>query len=148
MTPIEEAEVHRLVNANNMLQHQLIEIMKNNGRLAEENKMFRDFIIKIGGNIKETTVKEPDFKASFSDSPESVAYRTFQHYDIDRFRFVLNNPSKTILEMWQKLMENGVLDTYDREHNKVFMHVDISKLNESDYFYLAQEAMRLSRKKR
>ena len=148
MTPIEEAEFHRLANANNMLQHQLIEIMKNNGRLAEENKMFREFITKIGGKIKEETIKEPDFKEGFSDSPEHIAYRTFQHYDIDRFRFVLDNPSGTIIEMWEKLMENGVLDTYDREHNKVFMRADISKLDESDYFYLAYEAARLSRKKR
>ena len=148
MTPIEEAELHRLANVNNMLQNQLIEIMKNNGRLAEENKLFRDFITKIGGKIKEETIKEPDFKKGFSDSPEHIAYRTFQHYDIDRFRFVLDNPSKSTIEMWEKLMENGVLDTYDREHNKIFMRADISKLDECDYFYLAQEAVRLSRKNR
>ena len=131
-----------------MLQHQLIEIMKNNGRLAEENKMFREFISNIGGKIKEETIKEPDFKEGFSDSPEHIAYRTYQHYDIDRFRFIIDNPSKTIIEMWEKLMENGVLDTYDREHNKMFMKLDLSKLDESDYFYLAYEAARLSRKKR
>ncbi len=148
MTPIEEAELHRLANANNMLQHQLIEIMKNNGRLAEENRMFREFISKIGGKIKEETIKEPDFKVGFSDSPEHIAYRTYQHYDIDRFRFVIDNPSKTIIKMWEKLMENGVLDTYDREHNKIFMRADISKLDEGDYFYIAQEAAKLSRKKR
>ena len=148
MTPIEEAEFHRLANANTMLQHQLIEIMRNNGKLVEENKMFRDFITKIGGKIKETTVKEPDFEVGFSDSPEHTAYRTYQHYDIDRFRFILDNPSKSIIEMWEKLMENGVLDTYDREHNKIFMRADISKLDECDYFYLAQEAARLSRNKK
>ena len=122
--------------------------MKNNSRLAEENRMFREFITKIGGKIKEETIKEPDLKEGFSDSPEHIAYRTFQHYDIDSFRFILDNPSKAIIEMWEKLMENGVLDTYDREHNKIFMHADISKLDECDYFYLAQEAMRLSRKKK
>ena len=56
-----------------------------------------------------------------------------KHYEIDRFRFILDNPSKSIIEMWEKLMENGVLDTYDREHNRAFMRLDLSKLNNMEY---------------
>ena len=150
MTPIEEAEefYQKENNKIKMLETQLIEVMKNNTRLAEENRMFRDFINKIGVKIQESVEHVPDFKHHWSENPDQLSYRTFRHYDIDRFRFILDNPSKSIIEMWKKLMENGILDTYDREHNKIFMHVDMSKLDECDYFYLAQEATRLSRKKR
>jgi hypothetical protein len=47
--------------------------------------------------------------------------------------------------MWEKLMENGVLDTYDREHNRAFMKLDLSKLNDRDYFYIASEITGLTR---
>jgi hypothetical protein len=147
MTPIEEAEEF-YQNENNkikMLETQLIEVMKNNTRLAEENRMFRDFISKIGGKIQESGEHVPDFKHHWSENPDQRSYRTFRHYDIDRFRFILDNPSKSIIEMWEKLIENGVLDTYDREHNKAFMKLDLSKLNDSDYFYIASEISRLTR---
>ena len=148
LSPIEEAEEF-YQNENNkikMLETQLIEVMKNNTRLAEENRMYRDFINKIGGKIQENVEHVPDFKHHWSENPDQRSYRTFQHYDIDRFRFILDNPSKSIIEMWEKLMENGVLDTYDREHNRAFMKLDLSKLNDGDYFYIASEITRLTRR--
>ena len=148
LSPIEEAEEF-YQNENNkikMLETQLIEVMKNNSRLAEENRMFRDFINKMGGKIQESVEHVPDFKHHWTENPDQRSYRTFKHYDIDRFRFVLDNPSNTIIEMWEKLMKNGVLDTYDRETNKVFNKLDLSKLNDSDYFYIAMEIRRLLNK--
>jgi hypothetical protein len=148
VSPIEEAEefYQRENNKIKMLETQLIEVMKNNVRLAEENRMYRDFISKVGGKIQESVEHVPDFKHHWSENPDQRSYRTFRHYDIDRFRFILDNPSKSIIEMWEKLMENGVLDTYDREHNKAFMKLDLSKVNDSDYFYIAAEISRLIRK--
>ena len=133
-------------NKIKMLETQLIEVMKNNTRLTEENRMYRDFISKIGGKIQESVEHTPDFTHQWSENPDQSSYRTFKHYDIDRFRFILDNPSKSIIEMWEKLMKNGVLDTYDREHNKAFMRLDLSNLNDSDYFYIAAEISRLVRK--
>ena len=148
LSPIEEAEefYQHENNKIKMLETQLIEVMKNNLKLAEENRMFREFINKIGGKIQESVEHAPDFKQHWSENPDQRSYRTFRHYDIDRFRFILDNPSKSIIEMWEKLMENGVLDTYDREHNRVFMDLDLSKLNDSDYFYIASEISRLIRR--
>ena len=148
LSPIEEAEEF-YQNENNkikMLETQLIEVMKNNTRLAEENRIFREFISKIGGKIQESVEHIPDFKHHWSENPDQRSYRTFKHYDIDRFRFTLDNPSKSIIEIWEKLMENGVLDTYDREHNRAFMNLDLSKLNNLDYFYITSEITRLIRK--
>ena len=143
LSPIEESAIHILENKNKMLETQLIEIMKNNTRLAEENRMYRDFIRKIGGKISETAETVPDFTHHWSENPDQRSYRTFKHYDIERFQFILDNPSKSIIETWEKLIENGILDTYDREHNKVFNNLDLSKLSDSDYFYIAMEIRRL-----
>lgn len=147
-SPIEEAEkfYQHENNKIKMLETQLIEIMKNNSRLAEENKMFREFINKIGGRISETAETVPDFTHHWSENPDQCSYRTFKHYDIERFQFILDNPSKSIIETWEKLMENGILDTYDRETNKVFNKLDLSNLNDSDYFYIAIEIRRLLNK--
>ena len=147
-SPIEEAEefYQHENNKIKLLETQLIEVMKNNSKLAEENRMYRDFITKIGGKIRESVEDVPDFKHHWSENPDQRSYRTFRHYDIDRFRFILDNPSKSIIEMWEKLMENGVLDTYDREHNRAFMKLDLSKLNDGDYFYIASEISGLIRR--
>ena len=149
VSPIEEAEefYQHENNKIKMLETQLIEVMKNNSRLAEENRMFREFINKIGGNIQENVEHVPDFKHHWSENPDQRSYRTFRHYDIDRFRFILDNPSKSIIEMWEKLIENGVLDTLDREHNRAFMKLDLSKLDDSDYFYIAAEISRLTKRR-
>ena len=148
ISPIEEAEefYQHENNKIKILETQLIEVMKNNTRLAEENRIFREFINKIGGKIQENVEHVPDFSHHWSEKPDQRSYRTFKHYDIDRFRFILDNPSKSIIEMWEKLMENGVLDTYDREHNKAFMKLDLSKLNDMDYFYIVSEISRLIRR--
>ena len=149
MTTFESNEIKRLQEENHSLETQLLNIIQNNAKLAGENKMFRDFIERLGVKIKETTKEEISFdRKPWSKTAESIATRTYQHYDIERFQFILDNPSKSIIETWEELMRNGILDTYDRETNKVFNKLDLSKLDESDYFYLAQEAMRLSRKKR
>ena len=148
ISPLEEAEefYQHENNKIKMLETQLIEVMKNNSKLAEENRMFREFINKIGGKIQESVEHVPDFTYQWSENPDQSSYRTFKHYEIDRFRFILDNPSKSIIEMWEKLMENGVLDTYDREHNRAFMNLDLSKLNDRDYFYIASEIVRLIRR--
>ena len=147
-SPIEEAEefYQHENNKIKMLETQLIEVMKNNSRLAEENRMFREFINKIGGMIQESIEHVPDFTQHWSENPDQRSYRTFRHYDIERFQFILDNPSKSIIETWQTLMEKGILDTYDRETNKVFNNLDLSKLNDSDYFYIAMEIRRLCNK--
>lgn len=144
-SPIEKSEefYQHENNKIKMLETQLAEVMKNNSRLTEENRMFREFINKIGGKIQESVEHVPDFKHHWSENPDQHSYRTFRNYEIDRFRFILDNPSKSTIEMWEKLMENGILDTYDREHNRAFMKLDLSKLNDKDYFYIASEISRL-----
>ena len=148
VSPIEEAEefYQHENNKIKMLEIQLIEVMKNNSRLAEENRMFREFISKIGSKIKESVEHVPDFNHQWSENPDQISYRTFKYYDIDRFRFVLDNPSKSIIDIWENLMENAVLDIYVRELNRAFMKLDLSKLYDAVYFYIASEISRLSRR--
>ena len=149
MTKFESNEIKRLQEENHALETQLFNIITNNTKLAAENTMLRDFIAGIEAKIKETTKEEISFdRKPWSKTAESFATRTYQHYTIDRFQFIVENPSPTIVATWEDLMKNGVLDIYDREHNRIFMKADLSKLDEGDYFYLAQEAMRLSRKRR
>ena len=106
--------------------------------------MLRDFIAGIGAKIKETVREEISFdRKLWAKTSDTFATRTYQHYTIDRFQFIVENPSSTIVATWEDLMKNGILDNFDRETNKAFFKLDLSKLNESDYFYLACEARRL-----
>lgn len=144
MTEFESNEIKRLQEENHMLETQLLNIITNNTKLTAENTMLREFIVGIGAKIKETVREEISFdRKPWSKTAESFATRTYQHYTIDRFQFIVENPSPTIVATWEDLMKNGVLDTLDRETNKAFFKLDLSKLNESDYFYLACEARRL-----
>ena len=138
-----------LKEQNDSLEAQLINVLKNNLQLKEENRMLREFIEKIGAKIEETTHKQIDFSdPDWKTNPLARKYKTFQRYEIDRFQFILEDPSETIIDTWKTLMVNGVLDTYDREANKVFNKLDLSKLNDGDYFYIASEISRLIHDKR
>ena len=136
-----------LKEQNDSFESQLINVLKNNHQLKEENRMLRDFIEKIGAKIEETTHREIDFSdPDWKTNPLARKYKTFQRYAIDRFEFILDSPSESIIDNWKTLMKNGILDIYDRETNKVFNKLDLSKLNDSDYFYIAMEIRRLCNK--
>ena len=148
MTEFESNEIKRLQEENHMLETQLLNIITNNTKLTAENTMLREFIAGIGAKIKETTREEISFdKKPWTKTADSFATRTYQHYTIDRFQFIIENPSPTIVATWEDLMKNGVLDTLDREHNRTFMKIDLSKLDDSDYFYIASEISRLTRRR-
>ena len=146
MTDFVSNEIKRLQEENHALETQLLNIITNNTKLAAENTMLRDFIAGIGAKIKETVREEISFdRRPYTKTPDTFATRTYNHYDIDRFQFIVENPSPTILATWEDLMKNGILDNFDRENNKAFFKLDLSKLDESDYFYLACEARRLGK---
>ena len=146
MSEFESNEIKRLQEENHALETQLLNIITNNTKLAAENTMLRDFIAGIGAKIKETVREEISFdKGPWTKTPNTFTTRTYNHYDIDRFQFIVENPSSSTLATWEDLMKNGILDNFDRETNKAFFKLDLSKLDESDYFYIACEARRLIR---
>ena len=96
---------------------QAMELMIQNHKLHEENKLLLEFIKKLGIKISSELSAYKDWKEGWV---------RFKRVSIDKCEFVIPEPSEDQIEDWNYRLELGVLSRLDRMEHPRLIHADLT----------------------
>lgn len=96
---------------------QAIQLMIQNQKLHEENKMLLDFIKNLGIKISSELCEYKDWKEG---------WLRFKRVIIDRCEIHIPEPSKEQVDDWKWELEKGLLSRLDRMEHPRLIHADFT----------------------
>lgn len=96
---------------------QAIELMIQNRKLHEENKLLLDFIRNLGIKISSEICEYKDWKKGWV---------RFKRVAIDKCEFVIPEPTEEQIDDWKYRLEMGVLSRLDRMEHPKLVHADLT----------------------
>ena len=96
---------------------QAIELMIENHKLHEENKLLLDFIKNLGIKIFSEISEYKDWKEGWV---------RFKRVTIDKCEFVIPEPTKEQIDDWKYRLEQGLLSRLDQMEHPRLIHADLT----------------------
>lgn len=96
---------------------QAIELMIENHKLHEENKLLLDFIKNLGIKISSELCEYKDWKEG---------WLRLKRVAVDRCEFVIPEPTKEQIDDWKYRLEQGVLSRLNTLEHPRLIHVDLT----------------------